>query len=180
MDIVRFTKLFTALYTDNAGTRDAAGKYLYDWMVANRVHPDDLAIDVQGESQARSERVLKRIEEENTQLRREIAFYRANAEDKLRTKASKAGLIENRWDDFAELIKQRLKLSELTRGWQAPVRIMTGVSKIQLTGWQKGLVRIPDTAFEKMRSAEVPNVRKRGRPKKINGTAGDRESDHLM
>jgi len=164
IDVVRLGKLITAIYTDNEGSRTAAAGRLYDWMITNHVHPDDVVVDVKGERDARFDRLMQRFEEENRKLRRENDFFVAHADASLRAKAQKAGLIENRWEEFAKLICERLRVKELpARGWQEPVLEVTGVGKTQLQSWRHGLARIPETAFDKVRAVTALSL-KRAKP----------------
>jgi hypothetical protein len=153
IDVIRLGKLLAALYSPNEGERSAAAGKLYAWMITNHVHPDDVVVDVKGERDARFDRLMKRFEDENDTLRKENAFYVEHADPKLRSKAQRAGLIENRWDEFATLICERLHVDKLpSQGWRESVLKAIDISKSQLQNWQLGVARIPESAFVKLRA----------------------------
>jgi hypothetical protein len=158
-DAERYAKLLAALYTDNDGVRNAAASKVFAWMKEHGAHPGDFVVEIKGARHARTERVIARLEEEVERLRKELKFFRENAGGKLREEATKAGLIQNRWEEFAAIVCDRLGLTTLpARGWQERVLKMTGVSKSQLLLWRKGIAEIPEAAFVTMRSAPVPEV----------------------
>ena len=164
IDVIRLGKLMTALYSANEGERNVAAGRLYEWMITNRVHPDDVVVDVKGERDARFDRLMKRFEDENNTLRRENAFYVEHADPSLRAKAQKAGLIDSRWEEFAALICERLRVKELpTRGWQESVLSGIGISKTQLRNWKLGVAKIPEWAFVKLRA--IPTLTLTRRPR---------------
>ena len=168
MDTDRLKQLFTALYTDNQGTRDAAALHLYRHLKQEGVHPDDLIVEIRGERHARQDRIIERHQLEATQLRRELAFFKEHADAKLLRKAARTITVENRWESFHHLIGQRLK--GYPNGWKGVVRKMVGVTVLRLTLWEQGVVRIPDSAFDLLRTAALPE-RKRSEPKRrVNGT----------
>jgi len=167
IDTIRLGKLIGALYSPNEGERNAAAGRLYDWLITNRVHPDDVVVDVKGERDARFDRLMQRFEDENTKLRKENAFFVEHADPKLRSKAQKAGLIENRWDEFAVLLCQRFHLDDLpARGWQEPVLGVLGISKSQLQNWKLGVAKIPESAFSKLRAAPSLTLTKK-KPRQV-------------
>jgi hypothetical protein len=167
IDVVRLGKLIVALHSPNEGERSAAAGRLYEWMITNRVHPDDVVVDVKGERDARFDRLMKRFEDENNTLRRENAFFVEHADPALRSKAQKAGLIESRWDEFAGLICERLQVRELpNRGWQEAVLTGIGISKTQLRNWKLGVAKIPESAFVKLRAIPTLTLTRRPRTPK--------------
>lgn len=180
IDVVRLGKLFVALYNANEGERNAAARAFYEWMLASHVHPDDVVVDVKGERDARFDRLMQRFEDENNKLRKENAFYVAQADEKLRSKAQKAGLIENRWDEFAALIRERLHVKELPkRGWHESVIKAIGVSKSQLQNWRQGLVKIPESAFVKLRAVPTLTLTERRKPVPKQGKTNSHDQSSL-
>ena len=173
MDVARFHALLTAIYDENEGARNAAAFALYRFMRDAPVHPADLTVELRGERHARTERVLQRHVDEITHLQRELAFFRQNADPSLLAKAGRAAQIENRWEAFRQLVGQRL--GGFPNGWKATVTRMIGAKKEHVVLWEQGLLRIPDTAFEDMRVAAVPQKAPRMRaPAKPDGLSADR------
>lgn len=155
MESTRLHQLFTAMYSENEGERNAAASALIRHMRSRGLHPSDLVLEERGERHVRTERLLKKIDEDIARLQRENTFYRDNADDKLRAKAIQASMIENRWDEFQALAQ--LKLGGLKRGWQTRVMKILEINKTRMQNWRMGLARIPDSAFEQLRAATVPS-----------------------
>jgi hypothetical protein len=167
MDIERLRHLYAALYDETEGSRNAAALTLLRQMKQAGVHPNDLIIEFKGKRHARQDRILSRHEEETTRLRRQLAFFQEHADAKLLRKAARAMEVENRWDDFHRSIGQRLR--GFPPGWKAMVKKMVGVSNERFKLWEQGVVRIPDAAFDALRTSPIPEVTRRTKTRKANG-----------
>jgi hypothetical protein len=154
VDLERLRASFSLLLSESEGERHSAANAMHRIMHAERIHPDDLIIDIKGQTFTRQARITNRFETDLKRAHRELVVFRKFAPaDLVKVAAQAAEVEEYRWPELVAIVEQR-KLPK--RGWKALVQRILGVSKKTLRAWEQGARPIPDRMLATLRTVSIP------------------------
>lgn len=149
-------KLFAAMFTDQDGEQANAARMLVNHVTRKGIHPAAIRIEHDdGGLVARQHAAIERLMEKIKEKDAEIRSLREQLPKKAVRQAQKAGKLQTRWPELEELIRARFGGGDLPRGWQAMVIETCGVPRHVFVRWRDGVTRIPDAAFDRVRTMET-------------------------